>query len=192
MNLKEQIYKQVKHEDNSGESPMVDKAQVETALKVAAEVGKGIIDSKVLDANKDGKVTLADFSLLAKDGKSIWIIMTTIISIVLTAIFGAVQSGDYSLLLTIGQYVAGPLSLIFGFKKVIDKYDGEKEQMIVTIQDKDKRIKELETDNQFTANKYELELKQREGIIALKNWEIERQATEIIKLNADIAQYKGK
>ena len=44
--LKEEIFKQANHVKGSGEDIMVDKAQVETALKVATQVSKGIVESK--------------------------------------------------------------------------------------------------------------------------------------------------
>jgi len=127
----------------------------------------------LIDVNKDGRIDRTDLTLLAKDGKSMTIILGTLASILISAVLRWLNGGDIGGFLTDISLIAIPFAILVAFKKVMDKMDSEKAQLVEMIQSKEKALQIEERNHAFDVQKLELELKQREGIESIKNFEIE-------------------
>jgi hypothetical protein len=172
LSLRDQIFKQATA-NKTGEQSMTGNAAIEAVADVGIKVGK-----TMMDVNKDGKVDIEDFKLAVKDGKSFTILLMGVISLIASAIVYLFTSGDWTMFKTIGSIIVIPFIMFVGSKKIFDTLDTEKAQLINQNLKLKDDMNEMKRIHQGEIQEFKLNQKQLEGVINLKNWEIERLNTE--------------
>jgi hypothetical protein len=165
--LKDQIFKQ-SLSIKASEQPMTANAQLGAVAEVGMKLGK-----KLMDVNNDGKVDAEDFKLAVKDGKSFTILLMGVISLLASALVFLFTSGDWSMLETVGSIIVIPFIMFVGTKKIFDKMDTEKAELVnsnLALKDK---MNEMKREHQSQIQIYEISQKQMEGALDLKNKEID-------------------
>jgi hypothetical protein len=159
--------------------------------------------------NKVGNQFLDKLAVVLSKGKvTINLVLYTLMGIIVSPFIDAIQDyigtgiADFAQFFNVIKYVAAPFVMLIATKRIMDDLaeKGESTKRELASCRKELRESEQRThDVQQQAalreerlkSKYQLEIQQREGIISLKNYEIERLNTEIKLLKQEIHLIKN-
>ena len=139
-----------------------------------------IMTKEGLSLAKDGIVDINEAKKFMTNPDNIKLILWILVSVLFNPLIAYLKQG-----LNTGSWMADglfdvagmilPIVLIgYYFKGLFDKSFSQNTEKDRAIKRLEEEKNEMKLSHQFECNKYELQIKQMEGILALKNWEIER------------------
>ena len=147
--------------------------------------------------------------VLSKGRVTINLVLYTLMGIIVSPFIDAMQSyigtgaADFTQFFNVIKYVAAPFVMLIATKRIMDDL-AEKGESTKTelancrkeLREAEQRIHTIEQQSllreERLKSRYELQIQQREGIISLKNYEIDRLNVEIEHLKREIHLLKGE